>query len=162
MGVIYPHGVVYRWDSDVTTQDWSPWWCGCCAVGEGEGWKFTRKDLRWGGDPKFRPPSFGLGGNQNFGPFLLLCADSVAFQINNASMFHDNINLRTWWEKSSFLRLEAECMRWDFLLIKLQEKWAEDINIDFNYDLLQILTFYTSPARRNTSSCKINPLLSHF
>ena len=99
---------------------------------------------------------------QNFGPFLLLCADSVAFQINNASMFHDNINLRTWWEKSSFLRLEAECMRWDFLLIKLQEKWAEDINIDFNYDLLQILTFYTSPARRNTSSCKINPLLSHF
>ena len=32
---IHPHGVVHRLDSNVTSQDWSPWWCGCYVVARG-------------------------------------------------------------------------------------------------------------------------------
>ena len=91
--------------------------------------------LCWGG--------LGLGlGGALYLYFLLM-------MLHFKSMMLKWFMTRSMWRldenKSSFLRLlEVECIEMRFLIDKIAESGAEDINIDFNYDLPQILTFYTS------------------
>ena len=122
---IYPHGVVHRLDSNVTSQDWSPWWCGCYVVARsGVGTDLLEgkyQHIVWGNETHKRNPYKYLFASwelwrvsikpqslwqylemTHLYPFFLVksqCfADDVSFLINYIMGAHEAGDAETWWK----------------------------------------------------------------